>query len=543
MLTIHEGIERDELLDVQERDNLFAEARAMLHEMLGIGTDTLGRAQVDQAFAEARMKLLKRRKDREDKQYQSEAAGTDIEAAGSEDAAASLVAVCLPEERRRIRELLDDFPQIRETKISTLIHALGQLWNLNPAEKIVIFTTYLGSVDGIREAIDETFPGKGVEVLKGGDHGAKTAAQKRFKRDDGPRVLVCTAAGREGINLQFARVLFNHDLSWNPMDMEQRAGRIHRYGQQHTAQIYNLVAADTIEGQIFLLLEEKLKAIAETLGKVDDQGQVAEDLRSQVLGQLADRLSYDRLYQEAVFDPTLRRTKEELEVAMSNATSARHVVFELFQDLDQFNVSEYQQYEDGGAGMDRLLDFTKRIVHRQNGQLQALASKVYDVSFPGKTAVRFTVDRESAMQNDELDLLGLEHPMLREAQEGLAAIPPEERCLIIEAPGDLVTRPSAYGVWQVVIDAGGGTVLQRIVKLAVQDDGQRSVVLERRLRSGYSDVRATAREFSSSTAQDLTCRIMPSILHRELEHQGVLQNGAGYSSKLLALLLMTPGTT
>ncbi len=59
-------------------------------------------------------------------------------------------------------------------------------------------------------------------------------------------------------NLQFARILFNHDLPWNPMDLEQRIGRIHRYGQTHTAQVYNLVSAETIEGQIFLLLEEKL---------------------------------------------------------------------------------------------------------------------------------------------------------------------------------------------------------------------------------------------------------------------------------------------
>jgi superfamily II DNA/RNA helicase len=76
-------------------------------------------------------------------------------------------------------------------------------------------------------------------------------------------VLVCTAAGREGINLQHARILFNFDLPWNPMDMEQRIGRIHRYGQNHTAQVYNLVLSDTIEGRIFLLLEEKLTEIAQ----------------------------------------------------------------------------------------------------------------------------------------------------------------------------------------------------------------------------------------------------------------------------------------
>ena len=88
-------------------------------------------------------------------------------------------------------------------------------------------------------------------MLRGGDHGAKLAAERRFKKPDGPRALVCTAAGREGINLQIARVLFNFDLPWNPMDVEQRIGRIHRYGQQHTAQVYNLVLSDTIEGRIF----------------------------------------------------------------------------------------------------------------------------------------------------------------------------------------------------------------------------------------------------------------------------------------------------
>ena len=136
-------------------------------------------------------------------------------------------------------------------------------------------------------------------------------------------MLVCTAAGREGINLQFARVLFNFDLPWNPMDMEQRIGRIHRYGQQHTAQVYNLVLSDTIEGRIFLLLDDKLAEIARTLGKVDERGNVAEDLRSQILGQLSERLNYDRLYQEALSDPELKRTAVELEAALSNAREAR----------------------------------------------------------------------------------------------------------------------------------------------------------------------------------------------------------------------------
>ncbi len=211
------------------------------------------------------------------------------------------------------------FPQNRETKIQKVLDGLGTLWRRNPNERIVIFATYLGTVELLAKEIELVYPGQGVTVLRGGDHGAKLAAEKRFKQPHGPRVLICTAAGREGINLQFARVLFNFDLPWNPMDVEQRIGRIHRYGQPHTAQVYNLVLSDTIEGRIFLLLEDKLTEIARALGKVNNQGNVAEDFRAQILGQLSERLNYDRLYQEALSDPELKRTALEVEAALSNA--------------------------------------------------------------------------------------------------------------------------------------------------------------------------------------------------------------------------------
>ncbi len=223
----------------------------------------------------------------------------------AEDVAMNAVAYALPEERQRIVQLLEQFPDVQETKVEKLISALGVLWNQNPKERVVIFATYLGTVEMLGKEIDKAYPGQGVVVLKGGDHGSKTAAEKRFKQSEGPRVMICTAAGREGINLQHARVLFNFDLPWNPMDMEQRIGRIHRYGQKDTAQVYNLVLGDTIEGKIFLLLDDKLKYIALALGKVDEQGNVAEDLRSQILGQLQETINYQNLYAEALSDPSL----------------------------------------------------------------------------------------------------------------------------------------------------------------------------------------------------------------------------------------------
>ena len=401
MLTLQEGIVRDELLDVDGRNQMYAEARRLLHEMYALPYDAMGMAQADRLLADARYQLLKKRQEAETYAGSTGSDNDSEYAAGAgEETAALLVSVALPEERQWIVELLARFPEGIESKTQILVQALRQIWKQNPDEKIVVFATYLATVEIIQQQLDTLFPGKGVDALKGGDHGAKTAAQKRFRRKDGPRILICTAAGREGINLQFARILFNYDLPWNPMDLEQRIGRIHRYGQVSTAQVYNLVAADTIEGSIYLLLEEKLDDIAKTLGKVDEQGQVAEDLRIQVLGQLGSTLSYDRLYQEAVRDPTLKRTRQELAVAMDNADKARLFVFELFQDLDRFNLGDYQKWDDQGRGMKRLVDFTARAAFLSGWQFTKKSEQTWELVRKNHPTLLFTTDRDTALQDD-----------------------------------------------------------------------------------------------------------------------------------------------
>jgi hypothetical protein len=177
--------------------------------MFGLPTDSFGRAQVDHLLADTRVRLLRKLGERGG----SEGTEGELQTAADEDSAAMLVSVALPAEQQRIRDLLALIPGEEESKTRELLRALAYLWAVHPREEIVIFTTYLGSVDALQDAIGSAFPEAGV--------GAKVAAEKRFKRLDGPNVLICTAAGREGINLQFARVLFNHDLPWNPMDLDR----------------------------------------------------------------------------------------------------------------------------------------------------------------------------------------------------------------------------------------------------------------------------------------------------------------------------------
>lgn len=536
MLTIQEAIERDSILDVDGRNQTLAEAIEIIRKMQGLKDDPFGRAQAEQLLAEAKVKLLKKHPDLASYIPSAENL-VDSEAAdlAGEESVASMVSVALPEERRRIRELLEKIPSKTETKTRVLLGALNQLWQINPNEKVVIFATYLGSIDSVKKAIEDAFPGKGIEILKGGDHGAKIAAQKRFKRLDGPQVLVTTAAGREGINLQIARVLFNYDLPWNPMDLEQRIGRIHRYGQKYTAQVYNLVATDTIEGKIFLLLEEKLQDIANTLGKVDENGQVTEDLRVQILGQLNSRLSYDHLYQEAVRDPSLKRTRQEIEVAVENANLAREVVFELFQDLEKFNLGDFKRYDDEGRAMNRLVSFVKYASKLEGAEFKSCQADLYELALPGKQTLQFTTDRDKALEREEVNLLGLEHPIVKTWLNRYLSLVPEERGLIGCFEND-DKRAGIITIWQVSIQGQGGQNYQKIIRLGIGPDGERSVHLERLSKDLLKFKRSNNSGLKKEQLITLVNDHASEILHRELMHSGALPDGASYSTSLLACI-------
>ena len=536
MLTIQEGIVRDELLDVDGRNQMFAEARKIIHDIYALPEDPIGMAQADQILADTKYQLLKKRSEAESYVKAADSYSDSEYSAGiGEESAAMLVSVALPEERQRITDLLSLFPEGIESKTKILVQALHQIWQQNPDEKIVIFATYLGTVEAIRKQLDAEFPCKGVDALKGGDHGAKTAAQKRFRRKDGPHVLICTAAGREGINLQFARILFNYDLPWNPMDLEQRIGRIHRYGQISTSQVYNLVAADTIEGSIFLLLEEKLDEIAKTLGKVDEQGQITEDLRIQVLGQLGSTLSYDRLYQEAVSDPALKRTRQELEVAMENANKARQYVFELFQELDRFNLGDYKKFDDQGRGMKRLVDFMARAASISDWKFSNKTDTTWELAEKDEPPLLFTTDREAALQDEKLQLLGLEHPVVSKMLHQYAESEDGFRAASGRING--IAGNGLLTIWKVNVQGKDGQTNLNIVKIGISEDGSRAPWLERIADNLFS--MDSPKSKSPAEWHRLATQMKPrllELLHRELVFSGSINEEMSYMAVPLAII-------
>ena len=148
----------------------------------------------------------------------------------------------------------------------------------SPRQKLVIFTEHrdtlaylarrIGSLLGRQEALVVIHGGLGREERR--------KAQERFLHDPEVQVLLATDAAGEGINLQRAHLMINYDLPWNPNRIEQRFGRIHRIGQTEVCHLWNLVAEETREGDVYRALLDKLERAREALG-----GQVFD-----VLGRL-----------------------------------------------------------------------------------------------------------------------------------------------------------------------------------------------------------------------------------------------------------------
>jgi len=531
MLTIHEAILKDQALDIDGHRRLLDEARRLIHRETGHPDDAAGRGEVDRILADLKLRLI-RKLDEDQLALAASSESGEATTAEGEELAAMSVSLSLPEERMRINEVLSAAPNGRETKVEKLLRGLGALWEQNPDEKVVIFATYLATVDLLSKEIEAAYPGQGVVVLRGGDHGAKLAAERRFRRPDGPRVLVCTAAGREGINLQFSRVLFNFDLPWNPMDVEQRIGRIHRYGQKDTAQVYNLVLSDTIEGSIFLLLTDKLMEIARALGKVDEHGNVTEDLKAQILGQLSDRLSYDQLYRDALNDPELKRTRQELEAAISNANEARKVVFELFQDLDRFSLDDYRPFADIDAGKARIEAFLRTSLLADGGMLVPSNNGCFRIeSATGHDGAVFTLDRDAAQADERLQLMGLDHPLMSGMLRRWKTLPPEQ--LGVSVNGTPGTPRGVLTVWSVESFGRAAESTTHVIPIAVDSAGQRVPALEKRYAEAFAGSASPSRLEPDDRRRLFESAIEPA-LQRELGHRGLAGPTGGHSADLLA---------
>lgn len=188
----------------------------------------------------------------------------------------------------------------------------------SPREKLVIFTEHRDTLNYLQNKIAVLMGRPAAVVLIHGGMGReeRRKAQANFLHDPEVQVLLATDAAGEGINLQRAHLMVNYDLPWNPNRLEQRFGRIHRIGQTEVCRLWNLVASETREGDVYRRLLEKLEEARQALG-----GQVFD-----VLGKLQfeGRPLRDLLI-EAVRYGDLPEVRERLTKAVEHGVDRPHL--------------------------------------------------------------------------------------------------------------------------------------------------------------------------------------------------------------------------
>ncbi len=184
----------------------------------------------------------------------------------------------------------------RSRKVATLLELVRALDSFSPWSKAVVFTRFRATL----EAVSAALSAEGVPHSRfhGGMSGSEKDRAVEELRNDVP-VMLATDVGGEGRNLQFANVLVNYDLPWNPMKIEQRIGRLHRIGQMREVRVFSLCARGSAEERILDVLDRRIHLFELVIGEVD-----------LILGRALDEKEFD----QRIYD-IYERGRTEAEVA------------------------------------------------------------------------------------------------------------------------------------------------------------------------------------------------------------------------------------
>jgi len=182
-----------------------------------------------------------------------------------------------------------------DSKLIALTQFVSKVLLKDPSEKIIIFTRFLETQKYLARILSEQFR---VSCFNGNlGQIEKDKNIEEFKTRS--QVLISTEAGGEGRNLQFAHIMVNYDLPWNPVRLEQRIGRIDRLGQDRKVTVVNMATWDTVEQKIFERLVERLGVWEETIGVCDTMlGGLEKEISSMLLDSGYDEYMFEKVLEE-----------------------------------------------------------------------------------------------------------------------------------------------------------------------------------------------------------------------------------------------------
>lgn len=216
------------------------------------------------------------------------------------------------------RAVVESRSDSKWAQLSRLLHDEPEMRDeAGDQRKLIIFTEHRDTLNYLKARVGDVLgnPEAVLTIHGGTGRDERRKVQELFRQNKGARVLIATDAAGEGVNLQVANLMVNYDLPWNPNRIEQRFGRIHRIGQREVCHLWNLVAGNTREGEVFQTLFDKLETARKALG-----GQVFD-----ILGEAFDNRSLKELLIEAIRYGNLPETRARQHQVIDGALDTAHL--------------------------------------------------------------------------------------------------------------------------------------------------------------------------------------------------------------------------
>ena len=304
-------------------------------------------------------------------------------------------------------ELIGMLGKIRDSKAETLVFDVVQPWlDDNPEEKILVFTGFKQTQAFLKAALESA--GYGVVIFNGDlTLEEKERAVRKFRTS--AQVMITTEAGGEGRNFQFAHIMVNYDLPWNPMVVEQRIGRLDRIGQKYNVQIYNMACEGTVEDRVLRVLDERIGLFEESVGSLDPiLGDVEKDLEKLIMEHTS------------TLDQELEDYGDDLEQRVKEARQKDRLLADFILDRASLRRDEAQQLL-GEAPLARwsdLRDFVGKALEYYGGRLSPHTDGGYSLSLSQKLSHRLRIkkavivgefDPAAALEMEDLDFFAFGH--------------------------------------------------------------------------------------------------------------------------------------
>ncbi|WP_302080584.1 helicase-related protein [Salinibaculum rarum] len=316
----------------------------------------------------------------------------------------------LEEEIETLRDLVSLAEGIPvDSKAQKVRRYIQQLLDEQPDEKVLLFTEYRDTLDYFLELVKDEPWADEILVIHGDvDKEDRTRIEDEFNHGQS-RLLFATDAASEGIDLQHScHIMINYELPWNPNRLEQRIGRLHRYGQDKEVKVWNFSFEGTREGEIFEMLQNKVESIRGKLGNTAD-----------VLGMLDD-IDVDSLIMESIRnDEPASATKDELEALIDERQQTLSEWYErslidttTFDQESRERIQEVMdQSEDVYGSEADIREFFERGVAALGGGVEKAGTNLFRADLPDSLRRSpdedsygpFTFNREFAMDHDDIE--------------------------------------------------------------------------------------------------------------------------------------------